>query len=295
MELLQLKYFKTVAETGKISEAAKSLFISAPALSTAISRLEKELGMPLFRRTNNRILLNRQGRIFLRYVNQIFGDLQSAQTELQQSVMQPGKYISLASVASTQWVDMITAFTEENPGFTLRCTSIRRADIAGIGLSAQYSFLLAAENDIPEYYAEKLSSRFLFEDHPVVMVSPDHPLASKESVELRELTRHNLFLPMRDYPLYDHLAGLFRGCGIPFPAGNAYSHLTAQHLAAKGLGVAFATSHTGLTPGLVLKYIPIRNDNKPWPTRIYWRKDHALTEDEQHFFDFIVTYFSQED
>lgn len=294
MELLQLKYFKTVAETGKISEAAKSLFISAPALSTAISRLEKELGMPLFERTNNRILLNRQGRIFLRYVNQVFSDLQSAQTELQQSVLQAGQYISLASVASTQWVNMITDFSQKNPGFSLHCTSIRRMDIAGSGLSAQYSFLLAAEDDIPEYYADKLCSHFLFDEHPVVMVSPEHPLAQQESVDLRELTQHNLYLPMQDFPLYDHLIGLFDSCGIPFPAGNAYSHLTAQQLAAKGLGVAFATHHTGLTPGLVLKYIPIRNEYKPWSTRIYWRKDHVLTEDEQLFFDFITTYFSNE-
>lgn len=69
MELLQLKYFKTVAEIGKISDAAQALFISAPALSTSVSRLEKELGVKLFDRTNNRVILNRQGEIFLRYVN----------------------------------------------------------------------------------------------------------------------------------------------------------------------------------------------------------------------------------
>ena len=45
MELQQLKYFKTVATIGKISDAAEALFISAPALSTSISRLEKELGI----------------------------------------------------------------------------------------------------------------------------------------------------------------------------------------------------------------------------------------------------------
>ena len=72
MELQQLKYFKTVAETGKISDAAQMLFVSAPALSTSISRLEKELGVQLFDRTNNRIILNQQGQILLRYVNQIF-------------------------------------------------------------------------------------------------------------------------------------------------------------------------------------------------------------------------------
>ena len=64
MELQQLKYFKAVADIGKISEAAESLYVSAPALSTSISRLEKELGFPLFERTNNRITLNTQGHIF---------------------------------------------------------------------------------------------------------------------------------------------------------------------------------------------------------------------------------------
>ena len=48
-----------MAETGKISDAAQKLFISAPALSTSISRLEKELGIRLFDRTNNRIILSK--------------------------------------------------------------------------------------------------------------------------------------------------------------------------------------------------------------------------------------------
>ena len=70
MELQQLKYFKAVAEIGKISDAAESLFISAPALSTSISRLEKELGFTLFDRTNNKIVLNQQGRLFSRKAKQ---------------------------------------------------------------------------------------------------------------------------------------------------------------------------------------------------------------------------------
>jgi lysophospholipase L1-like esterase len=67
---------------GKISEAAESLFISAPALSAAISRLEKDLGMRLFDRTNNRIVLNRQGEIFLQGVNRVFATLESTREEM---------------------------------------------------------------------------------------------------------------------------------------------------------------------------------------------------------------------
>ena len=294
MELLQLKYFKTVAEQGKISDAAEALFISAPALSTSISRLEKELGMRLFDRTNNRITLNQQGQIFLRYVNQVFSELECAQTELRQSVMLRGQYISLAAVASTQLVDVIAAFSETYPRFTLRCTSIRRIDIANHGVSAQYSFLLAAEEDVPEYYADRLDSTFLFEEHPMVMVHPDHPLAQKESVDLRDLIHETVYLPMVDFPLHDHLVKLFSACGLPFPAGNSYSHVVSQRLAAKGLGVAFASKHTGRSPGYVLRYIPIRNEYRPWVTRLYWRKDRELTADERIFRDFVVNYYQTE-
>ena len=58
MELLQLKYFKVVAEVGKISAAAEQLFISAPALSTSISRLEKSLGIPSVKGKKVKVLVS---------------------------------------------------------------------------------------------------------------------------------------------------------------------------------------------------------------------------------------------
>ena len=294
MELQQLRYFKTVAEMEKISDAARTLFISAPALSTSISRLEKELGMQLFERKNNRIVLNPQGYILLRYVNQVFSTLDSAKTELQQSVMLQGKHASICCVASTQWVDMITCFSQEHPGFSLLCTSVSRAGLTSNGLPAQHSFLLAAEDDIPATYADKLDSVVLFEDHPVIMVHPDHPLARQETVDLNELQNETIFLPMQDYPLYDHLVRIFEDCGIAFPAGNAYSHLATQQMAANGLGVAFATLHTGRTPTLPLRYIPISNPYQPWVSRLYWRKGHVFTKDELLFKNFVQEFYQTE-
>lgn len=293
MELLQLKYFKTVAEIGKISEAAQALFISAPALSTSISRLEKELGTKLFDRTNNRIILNRQGHILLRYVNQVFSSLECAKTELQQSAMRQGHNVSIGSVASTQWVDMVTAFSQEHPNFTLQCTGVTRLELVSSGFSSQHSFLLAAEDDVPLGLAEKLESEFLFEDHPVLMVHKDHHLAKEKAVDLSCLREETIFLPLQDYPLHDHLIQMFDACGLPVPAGNAYSHLATQQMAANGLGVAFATSHTCLANPQALRYVPIANDYRPWVNRIYWRKNQTFTQDEQTFKDFIRRYYQK--
>lgn len=294
MELLQLKYFKTVAEMGKISDAAQALFISAPALSTSISRLEKELGVRLFDRTNNRIILNQQGHILLRYVNQILSNLDCAKAELRQSMLLQRQHVCIASVASTQLVDMITAFSQEHPGFTLQCTSLNRLELNSNGLSAQHSFLLAAEDDVPSVFADKLDSVFLFYDHPVVMVHPDHPIARQGYADLNELANETIFLPSQDYPLYEHLVRLFNDNNIPLPAGNAYSHLVTQQMVAKGLGIAFATKYTGRTPSLSLRYVPIINNYHPWPSRLYWRKGHAFTKDEQIFKDFIINYYHSE-
>ena len=68
MELNQLHYFVAVARCENITRAAKELFITQPALSRVILRLEQELGTPLFDRHGGRVTLNEHGKAFLRYV-----------------------------------------------------------------------------------------------------------------------------------------------------------------------------------------------------------------------------------
>ncbi|MBQ9838385.1 MAG: LysR family transcriptional regulator [Oscillospiraceae bacterium] len=287
MELLQLKYFKTVAEIGKISEAAKALFISAPALSTSISRLEREMGMELFDRSYNKITLNRQGQILLRYVNQVFSTLDCAKVEMQQSLYQQGRHVFIASVSSTPWVDLVTNFTQEYPDFTLSCTSVRRSDLQNHGMPAKFNFLLASCDDLPAYFEASLDCIDLYRDEPMVMVHKNHPLAKKDSVSLLEIINEPLFLPMQEFDLYKHLLVLFDRCGIPFPGGNAYSHLATQQLVSKGLGIGFTSKAIVRTPTLPLVYLPIREPCPPWTLRLYWRKDQVFSEDELVFKEFV--------
>lgn len=291
MELQQLKYFKTVAEVGKISAAAEILFLSPPALSTSISRLEKELGVTLFNRTGNRILLNRQGTIFLRHVNQVFEELNIAKEELHQSLLQESRNISVATVSSTQWIDLISAFSQAYPEISLSCTSLKISQLSEGGLPAQYTFLLASEDAIPTFYCSELDSLPLFQDHPVIVVHKTHPLANRESVELSELEHETLFLPMPDYSLHGHLIKLFESSGIPFPTGNAYPHLVCQHMAAEKLGISFASSHTAMVHSSDLCYVPIKAAYTPWTAHLYWKKSRELTQNEQLFQSFAKAYY----
>ena len=59
MDLMQLQYFKIIAETESLTRAAKILHVSQPAMSAMLKKLEEELGVELFDRSPNRIHLNR--------------------------------------------------------------------------------------------------------------------------------------------------------------------------------------------------------------------------------------------
>jgi len=63
MELKTLKYFVTIVEEGNISKAAKKLFMSQPPLSNQMKNLENELGVTLFERGTQTIVLTDEGKL----------------------------------------------------------------------------------------------------------------------------------------------------------------------------------------------------------------------------------------
>ncbi len=83
MEFLQLNYFQTVAKLEHMTQAAKQLHVSQPALSKIISRLEKELGVQLFDRKKHSIRLNENGRAFLKRVERILHEAKQGTKEVQ--------------------------------------------------------------------------------------------------------------------------------------------------------------------------------------------------------------------
>ena len=82
MELMQLRYFQVVALNQHITRSAEQLNVSQPAISVVISRLESELGVPLFDRSGRSIVLNAYGEVFLSRVNRILLDIDNAKKEI---------------------------------------------------------------------------------------------------------------------------------------------------------------------------------------------------------------------
>ena len=81
MELLQIKYFIDAAETESFSKTANKFGVPPSGVSQSIKRLEKELDLPLFERSANRIFLNKKGRAFYTKVKEAMLLLESAAAE----------------------------------------------------------------------------------------------------------------------------------------------------------------------------------------------------------------------
>lgn len=118
MEMLQLKYFRVVAQSMNLTRAAEQLYISQSSLSQTIHRLESELGYPLFDRKGKRIELNDNGKIFLKCVNQIDITLDSAKQELAESNNRIQQQMSIhIGCASLFLPELLTYLKKNNKDF----------------------------------------------------------------------------------------------------------------------------------------------------------------------------------
>ena len=80
--LAQYRIFFEVAKAGSISKAAKLLYISQPAISKSILRLEENLEIALFTRTSKGVSLTPEGQIFYEYLQNAFSAIEAGEIHL---------------------------------------------------------------------------------------------------------------------------------------------------------------------------------------------------------------------
>ena len=80
--LSQYRIFHAVAQAGNISKAARELYISQPAISKAISKLEDNLHITLFNRNSRGVQLTEEGRILFEHTRAAFKELALGEQEL---------------------------------------------------------------------------------------------------------------------------------------------------------------------------------------------------------------------
>ena len=290
MELQQLKYFKAVADAGKISDAAKALFISPPALSATISRLERELDVKLFDRSNNRIVINQHGQLLLGYVNQMMTLLDNMENDLRKSKKQEQEQIRVAVTYSNLWVGLICAFSLEHPEITLSYTTVKLSQLQNRSEMEKYPFILAEEQDLPNGM-EMESISLIDRDRPVLVVDADHPLAGRETVDIREIAEETMVLPVYDQSLHRITCQLLDGAGIPHDSAMECSYMVRRSMVMNNHAVSFSTACSAKYEEPGFRYIPIRGSGRAWNHRLFMPGGRALLPQEELFRDFAVRFF----
>lgn len=84
--LSSYRIFYTVANAGNISKAAKELYISQPAISKSIQKLEESVGCKLFSRSSRGVVLTEEGKLLYEHVSDAFETLTLGEEKLRRSI-----------------------------------------------------------------------------------------------------------------------------------------------------------------------------------------------------------------
>jgi len=184
MDLYQIRYFLTIAETGNFSRAAERLYLSQPSLSTGIKKLEQELGVSLFERGGRRTVLTQAGRSFLEKATIIMAQYQAAMNELKGFHEQPIFRLGvLTTIRASELADLVSRFQQDYPSVTIELRDSTQEKLREWLEQGEIDVVLTVlgEREDPQ------TSIVLFSQSLSLAVPLSHPFSCRTSVRLAEL------------------------------------------------------------------------------------------------------------
>lgn len=237
MRLEQLEYMTAVSEHGSLRRAAEHLHVSQPALSEAISKLERELGVTLLDRHRSGAKISRAGLELLQPIGDVLeavarlralaGDELAARRVLRIGTVNAGTVKLL--------LPAVRDFQVRNPGSTVEIRNLQQAEIQ-TGLVEGTLDLglvnLLNGDDIPP----ELEPSALVIGRPVAVLPADHPLTAQPEVSADDL-RVTHFVAMRSgYLMYRFAHRLF-GAHPPLEWHSTDGAEMGKMMVAEGIGV----------------------------------------------------------
>lgn len=194
MTFQQLKYAICIAEEGKISLAAKKLFVSQPSLTQAVRELEEETGITIFNRTNRGVELTPEGEEFLSYARQVTEQMNLLEEKYKgvrkrrRNFCVSGQHYSFAVDA---FIALIKEVGADEYDFRMRETQTYEIieDVASMRSQVGVLYLNDFNRAVILKVLRENELRFtpIITAAPHVFVSKSHPLSGKKSVSLEDL------------------------------------------------------------------------------------------------------------
>lgn len=298
MNLKNLNYIVTIAEMQSISKAAEALFLSRPALNHFLLNLEGELGFPLFKRINKKLILTDAGQIYIssaknileikKQTYKLLEELSSCETGCLHVGITRGIGINMFSEVFPIFHQKYPHFTahlqEGNVRYLEDCVSNGTIDIAIIGQGSVHSHL----------------EHITFAPCEVVIALPkSHPLASlaapagmpHTSLDLRLLEKESFVLMNKDTNIRAIADVHFQKAGFePKILMECSLSSLAYQLVRKGVAPSILMEHTILDKNSVASFS--LTPKEIWSQSIAFRKGTVFTKAEQYFIQLVQNYFT---
>ena len=194
VDIRDLELLDALGEHATLTAAARHLYVSQPALSQRLLRLEERLATPLFERRGRRLVANAAGRRMLHAAQVTLGELRAARLDLRELADGHRRPLRLASQCATnyQWMaDVVRSLHQQLPGTELRVEPLPDDDPIAALLDDRLDVALVTKltGDVNRVRLERL-----FDDELRAVVSARHPWASRASVAATDFADVHLVL-----------------------------------------------------------------------------------------------------
>lgn len=282
-----MRYFVAVAEALSFTRAAEKLRLAQPSLTRQVRNLEDEIGVQLLDRSNNRVALTEEGRLFLFESKKLLADSEETIATVKRMKRGDSKQLNIGYVSNIHYGLLpatLGAFRKLRPHVAL--------NLFDMSCTEQFSALEARKIDLgfvglgPRHPTPELLSECVARDTVLVALVKDHPLTRKAKIKLADLAPE-FFIAMSDkaHPgKREWLTEICKATGFtPRILQEADGELTAINFVADGLGVAFLSEQVTALPHEGVAFHPLsppllrdsciawRADNPSQPLQDYIR------------------------
>ncbi len=187
MNIRHLKIFLTVCETESITQAAKALYMAQPSVSQAIMELEKYYGVRLFERLNHRLYITAAGKRLCSYARHILNLSEQARQEL--GDLGQGGWLRIGAsltIGTYLLPGLVAKFQPQLPKIEVFTRVDNTRVIETLLLEDQLDFGLVEGPISSPHLIEKVYC----DDELVFIAAPQHPLASRGTIEVQKLVEY---------------------------------------------------------------------------------------------------------
>lgn len=293
MELLQLQYFLLLSEQQHITRTANLLHISQPSLSSTIKKLEAELGSPLFVRKGRNIVLSPYGEVFRQYVADAILSLENGRQAIANLRSEEENTLELGLLSPYIWNELFLRFDRLHPEVKINRRSVEDRRFDRSILNGEIDFYLGGLNQIEELDTACLQYVPLYEDHMVLLVNKNHPLADRKEIDLRECRSERFVNLSAGTNLQQFIDHLFELAGFTPQSVMICDYTLRDQVVAAGRGVSVTTRLGACkSDAAEVVAIPIIFPAEKRKLGLVWRKNRLFTPAMEKFYNAANHFYS---